>query len=130
MMNKEIVFDASALLALIQQESGNEMVEKHIGNVIMSAVNVSEVITVLANNGIEEEQAKLLTNDMIEDIIPFDAEQAYLTALLRKSTKKHGLSFGDRACLSLAQIKKTTVVTADKIWANLHLKDVHIQVIR
>lgn len=129
-MNKEIVLDASAFLALLQQEKGGEQIEKHLPNAIMSSVNFSEVIAVLVQNGIAEEEAKTLPVDIVKEIVPFDMHQAYLTALLRKDTKKWGLSFGDRACLSLAQLRKTTVLTADKIWGKLHLDHIQIEVIR
>lgn len=53
-----------------------------------------------------------------------------LSAFLRKTTKKLGLSFGDRACIALGQLQKTTVLTADKIWSKLHIENVHVEVIR
>ena len=41
-MNK-VVLDASALLALINNEKGANIIEPLIGNIIMSSVNVTEV---------------------------------------------------------------------------------------
>lgn len=129
-MNKDVVLDASALIALFKKEKGAEVIEKYLPRAIMSAVNFSEVISVLANAGIDEEEAKILTTDVLKEIIPLDIEQAYLVAKLRPITKKYGLSLGDRSCLALAQIKKTTVITADKIWNNLQLNGINIEVIR
>lgn len=129
-MSKKIVLDASALLALLQKENGFEQVEKRLPHAMMSSVNLSEVIAVLIHVGISEEKAYTLTTEIINEIIPFDSEQAYLAAYLRKLTKTHGLSLGDRACLALAQLQKTTVLTADKIWSKLQLNDIRIEVIR
>ena len=126
----DIVLDASALLAFLQNETGGNNVEKYLANACMSSVNFSEVITILNQNGIHENIAKELITDVISEIIPFDSEQAFYTAILRQESKKFGLSFGDRACLVLAQQKKATVLTADKIWKNLHLENVRIEIIR
>ena len=49
MINK-VVLDASALLALIKNEPGSDIVEKLIGNIVMSSVNVSEVAAVLLDS--------------------------------------------------------------------------------
>jgi PIN domain nuclease of toxin-antitoxin system len=129
-VNKKIVFDASTLLALLQEEKGCECIEKHLSHAIMSSVNFSEVISVLINAGINEKDALSHTTALIKEIVPFDSEQAYQAARLRTNTKKYGLSFGDRACIALGQLHKSTVLTADKIWSNLHLQDVKIEIIR
>lgn len=129
-MNKKVILDASALLALLQKEKGYEQVEKNLPHAMMSSVNISEVIAVLIHVGISEEEAHNLTTDIISEIIPFDREQAYLAACLRKITKQHGLSFGDRACISLSQREKVSVLTADKIWSKLQIDGIHIEVIR
>ncbi len=126
----KIVLDASALLALLQREKGSDQVTQHLSNAMMSSINFSEVIAVLIHTGIPEKEAKILITDLIKEIIPFDTEQAYLTAILRTATKNLGLSLGDRACLSLAQLHKTTALTADKAWAKLHLEHAKIVVIR
>lgn len=117
----DIVFDASALLILLNKESGYEIVEEHIPQAIMSAVNLAEVITVLVSVGMPHVEAVDLTSELIADIIPFDATQAAISAAFSKLTKPFGLSLGDRACLALAQNKKLPVITADQIWKKINL---------
>jgi len=129
-VNKKMIFDASALLALLQEEKGCEHIEKHLSHAIMSSVNFSEVISVLINAGITEKDALTHITALVKEIIPFDSEQAYQAARLRAGTKKYGLSLGDRACIALGQLYKVTILTADKIWSNLSLQDVKIEVIR
>jgi ribonuclease VapC len=129
-MNKKIVLDASALLALLNQENGYEKVETALPNSMISSVNYSETIAVLSKLGVPEEEAKELTHSIIPDIIPFDTEQAHTAAILRKQTQSHGLSLGDRACLALAEKFKARVLTADKVWGKLSLENVKIDVIR
>lgn len=117
-MNK-IVFDASALLVLLNQEKGYELVEKHLSKIIMSTVNVSEVFYTLIGVGMPENQVKEIVLEVVKEIIPFDLEQAFVSGGLKKATKFYGLSFGDRACFALAKIKKLPVLTADKIWEKI-----------
>jgi ribonuclease VapC len=132
-MTDKIVIDTSAVIALINREEGFGVVEKYIGNAIISSVNFSEVVTV-ANRELfetEEERAeglKLIRNTF-SHIIEFDAEQAIIAASFDPLTKKYGLSLGDRSCLALAQQQKLPVLTADKIWRELEL-GVKVQLIR
>jgi PIN domain nuclease of toxin-antitoxin system len=113
------VLDASALLALINQEKGAEVVSPLLHECIMSCVNVCECASVLRDLKIPSENIQTLLDELIAKVIPFDAAQAYETAFLREKTKLKGLSLGDRACLSLGRLKKLPVVTADRVWAEI-----------
>src|SRR5262249_49846977 len=44
-----------------------------------------------------------------------------LAAALRPTTKKLGLSLGDRSCLALGLARRNTVVTAERAWAKLKI---------
>lgn len=125
----KIILDASALLALLKKESGHSIVEENLANAVMSAINISEVIAVLLAIEIPKNETLTIINGLISEIIPFDQHQALMAAELRKITKQHGLSLGDRACLALAKEKKLPVITADKIWNKLDL-GITIHVIR
>jgi len=127
-MNKFVV-DASALLALLNQENGYEQVEEILPQAIMSSVNLSEVIAVLTRIGMDDQEARAITHSLVSEFISFDTEQAEIAGSLSRQTKKFGLSLGDRACLSLAKITKLPIMTADKIWSKLKC-DVDIIVIR
>ncbi len=132
-MQNKIVIDASAVLALLNRESGFEIVEKHLGNSIISSVNFSEVLTVAYREIFETEEERAeglkLIKNTFTHIIEFDAEQAVIAASLDAVTKKCGLSLGDRACLALAKSKNLPVLTADKVWQDLTL-DIKVQLIR
>jgi ribonuclease VapC len=116
-----LVFDASALLAVICNEKGRDSVLTHLtdGHCLISSVNWAEVISKLAERGmpaltIEEGLASFgLT------IAPFDTQQAMMVGGLRPITKSLGLSLSDRCCVALALFHDATVVTAEKIWAKL-----------
>lgn len=124
-----VVLDASALLAVLNREDGFEQVEKYLPHAVMSAVNVSEVITVLIRVGVPAEEGKKLVYDLLENIFVFDQEQAFAAALLQKDTSSYGLSFGDRACFALAKKNNLPVFTADKIWSKVKI-GIPIHIIR
>lgn len=123
------VIDASALLALIWSENGCDLVESSLGNCEISSVNLCEVFTKMADRNVDLEQAKSLIESLEIIVTEFGAEQAFVAAIMRNKTRSHGLSFGDRACLSLAKMRGTRAITADKIWAKLDL-GIEISVIR
>ncbi len=127
-MNK-VILDASALLAVLHEEAGYQHVEPYLSSAYMSAVNVSEVLSVLNAVGVSMTQANSFVTSIIQHIIPFETEQAYISAELKAHTKAQGLSLGDRACLALAQQLKLPVLTADKAWGKIKT-DVKIHVIR
>lgn len=129
-MNENIVLDASALLALIQNEAGADVVRPLLKKAIMSAINVAEVLTALLKVDIFPEDAAIAVSDIIHKIVPFDLEQARHTSELYPYVKHKGLSLGDRACIGLGQKLQLPVYTADKIWAELKLENVEICLIR
>jgi PIN domain nuclease of toxin-antitoxin system len=125
----KIILDASALLALINQEPGSEKVAAVISTACMSSVNVAEVVSKLMDKGFSEVEIREIFGALKLLIIPFDEEQGFIAGLLRADTKSLGLSLGDRACLSLAIQQKLSVLTADRVWAGLQL-GLNIQMIR
>lgn len=121
-MNKQVLLDASALLALINQENGADIVEGVLPISIISAVNFSEVLAELRTNSrlsLEELDTHLVQS--IPDIVEFDYHIAPKAAELKRFTKEFGLSLGDRACIATGLLKKIPIYTADKIWAKLQL---------
>mgnify|MGYP003402393848 CR=1 FL=1 len=128
-MNK-VVLDASALLALIKNEPGAQIVEAFLGNIIMSSVNLAEVGSVLIDCGMTAEECEECIEPFIDSIVPFDTDQAFIVASLKKLTKHKGLSLGDRACIALGIKSKAKIYTADKVWAELNIKGADIGLIR
>jgi ribonuclease VapC len=49
--------------------------------------------------------------------------------LLRSSTRRAGLSLGDRCCVALALTQQLPVLTADKNWLNL-VADLKVTLVR
>lgn len=115
----EVVLDASALLALLNRETGAELVAAVLPGAAVSALNLSEVVAKLAEAGMPQEAIREALQGLSLDVVPFDLEQAYEAGLLRPSTKGMGLSLGDRGCLSLALRLGLPVLTADRSWQRL-----------
>lgn len=125
------VLDASALLAFVKEEPGVERVAGALmAGAAMSAVNLSEVIAKLADEGVPEPIIRHSIETVGLDIVGFDADDALAAGLLRPSTRAAGLSFGDRACLALAQQGGAPVLTTDRAWADLDLDKVEVQLVR
>ena len=112
-MNK-VVLDASALLALVNQETGQEIVAELLPRSVVSAVNASELVAKLTEQGIPENTVQDILAALELTVIPFDEAQGLVAGYLRAATKHLGLSLGDRACLALGLQTHGLVVTADK----------------
>ena len=123
-MTIEIVLDASALLAVVNQEPGWQAVVAYRAPMI-SAVNLAEVYAKLEERGSPSSHARSNLAASGVEVITFDETQAYLSGQLRMSTRRAGLSFGDRACLAAAMSRDLPVLTGDRSWATL---DVGIEV--
>jgi PIN domain nuclease of toxin-antitoxin system len=129
-MSGKIVLDASALLALIQNETGADVIRPLLKRAVMSTVNIAEVLTALQRVEIQPKEAITFICDVIQGIVPFDVEQAQCAAELQPYVRHKGSSLGDRACIALGQKLQAPVYTADKIWGELQLDNITINIIR
>jgi ribonuclease VapC len=121
-----VVLDASAVLAYALGERGADVVQPRLFGAIMSAVNYSEVLKkTLERGGDMRDTAQLLQGARV-DVVPFDSGQAAGAAKLFHATKAKGLSFADRAALSLAIEMDAPLYTSDKRLADA---DVPIEVV-
>lgn len=113
--------DASALLALLFAEPGAELVADAIaGGAAISAVNLSEVATVLVRH--EQDPEKILSPVREQLAVElFTDAGALAAAALHPKTAGKGLSLGGRSCLALAQRLGTAAVTAEHAWTELKL---------
>ncbi|MDQ3089432.1 MAG: type II toxin-antitoxin system VapC family toxin [Acidobacteriota bacterium] len=122
----ENILDASAVLAVLQNENGREKVELILEISAISRVNVTEVLTKLVERGMAVNEAEAAFNDLKLKVVEFDESQSIKAAELRPLTKHLGLSLGDRCCLALAIQENATAVTADRNWASFNLCKVEV----
>jgi ribonuclease VapC len=125
-----IVLDASALLAVLNDEPGAEkLTPQLLADATSSTVNLAEVQGKLVSRGMEPEDAWQATISPIREAADFTVEQAKVAGSLIAQTGALGLSLGDRACLALGIALHAPVYTADRSWRNLKL-GVRIQMVR
>jgi ribonuclease VapC len=115
-VSESYVLDASALLCLLQEEKGAERVAEALPDAMIGAVNYSEVVAKLVEAGLEDAMVDGLVDKLQLTVVPFDRAQAQLAGSLRATTRKLGLSLGDRACLALATAQGATALTCERIW--------------
>lgn len=122
------VLDASALLALLQDEPGSEVVEPLLETAVVSSVNWSEVAQKSLERGVEVAGLRQDLTALGLTQAPFTNRDAEDTASLREGTKDLGLSLADRACLALAGRLGTEALTTDRVWTRV--TSVPVRVIR
>jgi PIN domain nuclease of toxin-antitoxin system len=109
------VFDASALLAWLQGETGAEVVEAHLeAGGRCGAANWSEVAQKVVAAGRDWDLVRALLTSYpleVEVVTAADGEWA-----ARRWRAGEGLSLADRLCLALADRLDADVLTADAAW--------------
>ena len=127
----KIVLDASALLALLNREQGQEKVAAVMDQATMNTVNLAEVITKLARLGVPAVEIELILAGLNIDTVDFDLSMAALAGNLITQTQEFALSLGDRACLAFAESEGYSVMTADTAWKNVQsLLSIEVMLIR
>jgi ribonuclease VapC len=128
-LDSPAVLDSSAILAVVFNEPGDEVVIPLLKGGLLSTVNSAEVHTRLVLRGLNADFAWRRVMALGCEIRFFDDVQARLAGELAPKTRPLGLSLGDRACLALAIQRKAVVYTTDAAWKNLNL-GIEINVIR
>jgi len=120
------IIDASALLAYLQQEKGQDIMESALDSrpSWITTINYCEVLGKLCERAMPPAEAQSALDDLGMTILDFDLDLARRAAILRVRTKPIGASLGDRACLALAQrtahSQLTPIVhTAELSWTKL-----------
>jgi PIN domain nuclease of toxin-antitoxin system len=108
------VLDASAILALLNNETGADRVQEVLESATcsMSVVNWSEVARKLVERG-------LAVDPIAQNLLAVGVEFRnfdYNLAVAAAQIAAPPLSLGDRACLSLAAALGAIALTADRIW--------------
>ena len=130
-MSEAIVLDASAVLALMDAEPGQEAVAAVLPGALVSAVNLAEVVSKLAERGMPAAQAHADAMALGIDVVAFDGDLALDVGALRPLTRAAVLSLGDRCCLALARLYHAAVLTTEARWEPVaKAVDVTIQNIR
>jgi len=115
------VLDASALLAFLDAEPGDETAARQIDGALMASVNYSEVLRWVIQGGVSQDVAAPMLGELGFGVVPVDKHAAEVAAKLRLETKELGLSLAECCCLALGIIKGGCVLTADPALAEAKL---------
>jgi ribonuclease VapC len=124
-----VVLDASAVLVLLLDEIGADVVGDVLTEGVLSAVNLAEVLSKLTDGGADVSGLAdhlRAAGVLIEPMTEADAEQV---AALRRIDAGRLLSLGDRCCLALGRRLAAPVLTADRAWSELD-GDVEVRQVR
>ena len=113
------VFDAPAVLALLNEERGATKAAALAAGSWLSAVNAVEVQQKLIDAGMDAEEAHETLGSIGLAIEAFDSGQAAIAASLRPLARKHKLSLADCACIALARTLDRPVLLGDHAWTEL-----------
>lgn len=119
------VLDASAVIALLWEEPGADVVEGLLGAAV-SAVSWSEVVQRYNALGLDTAGRRDSVEALGIAIEDFSGDDAETAAGMWAPTRSAGLSLADRACLSLARRLRLPVHTADRAWETV---DVGVEVV-
>lgn len=109
-----VVIDAAALMALMLDEPGADVVMHVVRNSAMSAVNLSECLARGVERGATPEDVLAIVRSLEIRVMPFELEDALAAARLREMTRAAGIGIGDRTCMALGQRLNLPVYTADR----------------
>jgi ribonuclease VapC len=115
------ILDASALLAVLGDEPGGELVAPLLDGAVISTVNWSEVLARYVDLGLDIAGREAEIGSLGASLSPFTNRQAEIAAGLLPLTREAGLSLGDRACLALALDLGGQPVTADRAWGRINV---------
>jgi len=126
----EYVLDSTALIALLQWEPGYQRVAELLDRSVVSAVNLAEIVNKLVERGATGETAKQSLVQLELTVTDWSEDMAYGSAEFTRFNKSHGLSLGDRACLTLAKQLHAAAVTSDRTWRRMPSLGVRVMIFR
>jgi ribonuclease VapC len=117
------VLDASAVLAWLFGERGEDVVDQMLEHAAISAVNLAEVLYRAEEEGMATGTLQPDLEALGVRVAPFVDEDARLLVEVRRTARGQGarLSLADCCCLATGIRLGLPVVGADRVWESLQL---------
>ena len=125
----EAVLDASAVLAFLRREPGEDHVRQVMPRSLLCAVNLTEVVSKLIERGAAASAAVQIARGLPYRVVEYDEGLASDAGELWALTRPIGLSLSDRACLALAAREKLPAMTTDQRWTQANI-GIEVKLIR
>jgi ribonuclease VapC len=120
------VFDASAVVAVLRNEPGTELIAPLCSDGVLSTVNLQEAIKILRAGGFSQSAVAYMIETLALEIVPHSADDAYQAAELVSLTRQHGSGIGDRTCMALAISRNLPALTTDRAWSRLAIPGLRV----
>ena len=125
----KFVWDASALLLLLNREKGWQEISPLLGEATITSVNLCEVGSKMVSVGVPAPDVEPTLSALPLRVVSADRDLGYRAARLVEVTREQGLSLGDRICLACGLRARLPILTADRAWRKLKL-EVEIHLVR
>jgi ribonuclease VapC len=113
------VLDSSAVIALLRDERGADVIANYVAEALISTVTLQEVVKVLLADGASAKMAREMIDPLDLDVRSHEAGDAWAAAMLWQATKFKGSGLGDRTCMALAIAEGLPAITTDRAWSEL-----------
>jgi PIN domain nuclease of toxin-antitoxin system len=117
------VLDASAVLAWLFVERGEQVVDRMLEHAALSTVNLAEVLYRADEEGMPTDRLQPDLEALGVQVVPFVDEDARLLVEVRRTARRQGvrLSLADFCCLATGLRLDLPVVGADQAWESLRV---------
>ena len=118
MTERRCVVDASAILAWLFRERGEEVVDKLLPHSVLSAVNLAEVLYRADEEGMSTSTLQRDLEGYGVTVEPFTDEDARRVEEIRRAARRESirLSLADCCCLATAVRLDLPAVCGDQAW--------------
>ena len=114
-----IVYDSSAILAVLREEAGAALVIGQTEVGVISAINLAEVAHVQMRFGKTRAEAEEVIREMGIPVVDVDEQLALDASEIKIIGKEAGLSQADCICLALAKREGAAALTGDRDWLKI-----------
>jgi PIN domain nuclease of toxin-antitoxin system len=117
------VLDASAVLAWLFVERGEQVVDRMLEHAALSTVNLAEILYRADEEGMPTDRLQPDLEALGVQVVPFVDEDARLLVEVRRTARRQGvrLSLADCCCLAAGLRLDLPVVGADQAWESLRV---------